>query len=65
MFLLLAVLVTAASAAEETRPPAYTAEMVITGDGHTTRMHVWSDGTIYKVRARMEPQAGTQTTAES
>jgi hypothetical protein len=46
-----ALLVAAAfvpSAFATDKPLAYTAEMVITSAGKTTRSHVWSDGTILK-----------------
>src|ERR1700730_13864035 len=50
-FLALAAIATDASASAPVRPPAYTAEIVMTSDGHTTRMHVWSDGTIFKTQS--------------
>lgn len=46
-FALLAA-VAATTFAAETRPPAYSAEMVATGGGQTIRTHVWSDGKILK-----------------
>jgi hypothetical protein len=45
------VLLTAVAAtafAAETRPPAYSADMIATGAGETIRTHVWSDGKILK-----------------
>jgi hypothetical protein len=45
------VLLAAAAAntfAAETRPPAYSAEMIATGGGETIRTHVWSDGKTLK-----------------
>ena len=50
-FLLLSAIATNASASEPARPPAYTADIVMTSDGHATRMHVWSDGTIFKTQS--------------
>jgi len=49
-FLLLAA-ASAAVASEPARPPAYSAEIVMTSSGQTTRMHVWSDGTILKAQS--------------
>jgi hypothetical protein len=46
-FVLLAAVATALASAE-TRPPAYTADMVATGAGQTIRTHVWSDGNVLK-----------------
>src|SRR3954453_20974414 len=34
--------------AAQTRPPAYSADMIATGSGETIRTHVWSDGKILK-----------------
>ncbi|MEA2325362.1 MAG: hypothetical protein QOE68_321, partial [Thermoanaerobaculia bacterium] len=48
---LMFVLLTAAATtlvASETRPPAYSADMIATGAGETIRTHVWSDGKIVK-----------------
>jgi hypothetical protein len=50
-FVLLAAAATGAFAAEEKRPPAYTAEMVMTIDGKSTRSRIWSDGTILKTQS--------------
>jgi len=46
MFILAAA--SATTFAAETRPPAYSAEMIATGGGQTIRTHVWSDGKIVK-----------------
>ena len=46
-FVVLAAAATTLFAAE-TRPPAYSAQMIATGAGQTIRTLVWSDGTILK-----------------
>jgi len=50
-FVVLAAAATTLLAAE-TRPPAYSAEMVATGAGQTIHTLVWSDGTILKSQSR-------------
>ena len=53
-YLTFVVLAAAATtlAAAETRPPAYSAEMIATGAGQTIHTLVWSDGTILKSQNR-------------